>query len=76
VPLGRKNCSRIIATRSASFLAVAHSKSVGMPKHLARLFGRIVIGTQNYCAIFTTLAQGIGTYLTKVLTAKYGQVRV
>ena len=65
---GHENRSRIFATRFASFLALAHSKSVDIPKHLARLFDRIVIVSQNYCAIFITLAQRIGTCLVKVLT--------
>src|SRR6266849_8671359 len=74
---GHENCSRIIAIRFASFLAVAHSKSVDIPKHLARLFDRIVIVSQNYCAIFITLAQRIGTCLVKVLTdSRYCSARI
>jgi hypothetical protein len=49
-------------------LAAAHFKSVDIPKRIARLFGRIVIVSQNYCAIFAALAQRIGTCLMKVLT--------
>src|SRR6267378_2346087 len=35
-------------------LAAAHFKSVNIQKRIARLFGRIVIVSQNYCAIFVS----------------------
>jgi hypothetical protein len=48
-------------------LAAAHFKSVNIRKRIARLFRRIVIVSQNYCAIFIALAQRIGsTSLIKV----------
>src|SRR6266446_1068102 len=49
-------------------LAAAHFKSVNIRKRIARLFGRIVIVSQNYCAIFVSPAQQVGICLIKVLT--------
>jgi hypothetical protein len=49
-------------------LAAAHFKSVNIIKRIARLFGRIVIVSQNYCAIFVSSAQQVGICLIKVLT--------
>jgi hypothetical protein len=38
-------------------LAAAHSKSVNIGRHIAELFGRIVIVPQNHCSIFAGFAQ-------------------
>jgi hypothetical protein len=46
-------------------LAAAHFKSVNIRKRIARLFGRIVIVSQNYCAIFVAFAQRIGHLSSK-----------